>query len=246
MASPKISILYEDAHLLAINKPAGLLSIPGRYDVNKPNVKHIIEKKYDKAWVVHRLDKDTSGLICFALTEETHRLLSLQFESRTVEKKYWAIVHGRPPSLEGTINKPIAQHPYTTGKMAISPKGKKAVTHYRAIEVFRHFSLLECQIETGRTHQIRVHLESLGCPIAGDGLYGKSKTLLLSTIKQKGFKLRKGESERALLSRQALHAVQLKLTHPFTEQAISFEAPLPKDMNATLNQLRKWNKENTF
>jgi 23S rRNA pseudouridine1911/1915/1917 synthase len=242
MARPKLSILHEDEHMLVINKPAGLLSIPDRYDAQKPNARHMLEKKYGKIWVVHRLDKNTSGLVCFALHEAAHKSLSAQFEDRTVEKQYWAIVYGRPPATEGTIEKPIAPHPYIRGKMAINPKGKNATTHYRAIETFGHYALLECQIETGRTHQIRVHLESLGCPIAGDGLYGKSDTLFLSAIKQRGFKLSKGTSERALLNRQALHAIKLKLVHPFDEQAMSFEAPLPKDMSATLNQLRKWNK----
>ncbi len=235
----KINIIYEDDHLLVVNKPPLLLSIPDRYSPDKPNLKYFLQKQYDKVLTVHRLDKETSGVICFAKDERTHRELSLQFEKRQVQKSYLAIVDGQVGEDEKTIEKPIAHGSSGSGKMVISSKGKSSLTTLKVLERFPQFTLLEIQIHTGRTHQIRVHLESIGYPLAVDRLYGRRSELFLSSIKLKRYKLGKGQEERPLISRCPLHAHSLTINHPSTKEKMTFEAPLPKDMKALLNQLRK-------
>lgn len=239
----KIERLFEDDTLLIVNKPPDLLTIPDRFDASKPNLYHLLSEQYEeKIFIVHRIDRETSGIICFAKTEEVHKHLSQQFEGRTVDKTYLALVEGKPNPLEGTINKPIGPHPTQAGIMTVIRSGKPAVTDYKTVEIFKVFSLVEANIKTGRTHQIRVHFKSIGHPLAVDPLYGKREAFYLSEIKHRSYQLGKDQEERPLMSRTTLHAYQLMLDHPVTGERMTFHAPLPKDFQAVVNQLRKWGK----
>jgi len=238
----KIQILFEDADLIIINKPPGLLTIPDRYAPEKLNLFSHLANKYGKIFTVHRLDKETSGVLCFAKNETAHRHLSLQFESRKIGKIYLVLVEGRLHREEGVIDKPIAAARPHSGKMVISKKGKPAITTYKVVEFFNNYTLLEASIKTGRTHQIRVHFESIGYPLAVDSIYGRKSGFFLSDLKLRKYKLGKGQEEKPLMSRLSLHARQLRLLHPVTEEPMSFEASLPKDFKAVIKQLQKWGK----
>jgi 23S rRNA pseudouridine955/2504/2580 synthase/23S rRNA pseudouridine1911/1915/1917 synthase len=236
----KIDTLYEDDDLLIVNKPAGLLVLPDRYKHELPSLNKILEAKTgQKIWIVHRLDKDTSGVICFAKNEVMHRYLSILFQERGVNKFYAGLVSGIVVPPEGRIESPIAEHPAIAGKMAVSKKGKLAVTDYKVVEQWPLYALLQFQIHTGRTHQIRVHMQSIGHPIVSDELYGDGKPFLLSQIKRKYNMSGKDEQEKPLLGRLALHAYRLEFEKE-DGTFISAEAPLPKDMAACVNQLNKW------
>ncbi|MEQ8707126.1 MAG: RluA family pseudouridine synthase [Phaeodactylibacter sp.] len=243
MPKYKPEIIYQDDELLVVNKPTGLLTLPDRFKPDeKPNLKTQLDQAFGKVWTVHRLDRETSGLLVFALNEESHRSLSSQFQERTVEKTYLAILDGCPSEDQGTIDRPLGPNPAKPGQMMVVRKGKPSVTHFKVIEAFRQFALVSFQIETGRTHQIRVHAASIGHPLAVDAFYGRRENLYLSEIKRRGFQLGKTQEERPLLSRIALHSSQLSFTHPTTQELLTLEAPLPKDLRAVLNQLRKWGK----
>ncbi len=238
-----IELIFADEALLLVNKPPELLTIPDRFEASKPNLYQLLSAQFEeKIYVVHRLDRETSGIICFAKTEAAHRHLSRQFEERTADKLYLALVDGRPNPPEGTIDKPIGPHPTQAGKMAVIRDGKTAITEYRTVEVFKAFAMVEARIKTGRTHQIRVHFKSIGHPLAVDPLYGKREALYLSEIKHRSYQLGKDQEERPLMSRTTLHAFQLSFEHPLTGEQMIFSAPLPKDFQAVLNQLRKWGK----
>ena len=238
----KLEIIYEDDHILLINKPADLLTIPDRFDALKPSIYGGLNAIYGKVFIVHRLDRETSGIIIFAKNEEAHRHLSIQFEKHETDKIYLALLDGALHQDEGEIDKPIAPHISVPGRMVIAKRGKESLTLYKVIEKFKHFTLVEANIKTGRTHQVRIHFQSTGYPLAVDSLYGRRNVLLLSEIKSKGVKLGKYEEERPIMSRTTLHAFRLTFQHPATLERMSFEAPLPKDFNALLNQLRKWGK----
>jgi 23S rRNA pseudouridine1911/1915/1917 synthase len=230
-------IIFENDDLIALNKPAGLLSIPDR-EGKETSLKKLLQGKFEKIFTVHRLDKDTSGLILFAKNEETHKHLSLQFEERQTEKLYLGLVNGTPSPPSGSINSHIAEHPGKKGVMVINHKGKEALTDYQLLEDFKIYSWMQFRIHTGRTHQIRVHMKDIGHPILCDEIYGDGKPVLLSSFKSK-FKLSKNEEqERPLLARLALHAWRLKFTDTKAE-IINLEAPVPKDLRATLQQLEK-------
>jgi 23S rRNA pseudouridine1911/1915/1917 synthase len=231
------SIVFENDNFIAINKPAGLLSIPDRTQ-SEPSLKDMLLHKYGTIFTVHRLDKDTSGMIVFAKNETTHKFLSLAFEERRVEKYYQGIVHGSPTEKKGTIDAPISEHLHQKGLMVIHRNGKPSVTDYEVIEDYKSFSLLQFQLHTGRTHQIRVHCKNIGHPLACDDLYGDGKPVLLSSLKKK-YKLSKhDEEERPMLNRLALHSYCLKFWD--TEgKAFNLIAELPKDMRALLQQLKK-------
>lgn len=235
-------ILYEDDALVMVNKAPGELTIPDRHHPETFNLQHWLHRRYGRIWVVHRLDRDTSGILCFARTAEAHRHLSRQFEERTVSKTYLALVDGRPYPAEGLVDRPIGPHPTQAGKMAVRRRGKNARTAYRCVEAFRQFALLELQLYTGRTHQARVHLAHLGHPLAVDPLYGKRAAFFLSEVKGRRYRLGKNREERPLLRRHPLHAYRLAFTHPLSGLPQRFEAPLPKDFSALLRQLRKWGK----
>jgi len=238
----KVSILHEDEDLIIVNKPARYLSIPDRHDETKPNVLGYLNHKYGKVFTVHRLDKETSGILCFAKNEIAHKVLSKQFQERTVEKIYYALVDGILTPTEGKIDQAIAPHPARPGKMMVSNKGKKSLTTYQVIEQFKTFALVEANIKTGRTHQIRVHFEAIGFPLAVDALYGTRTEFLLSEVKLRKFKLGKDQVERPLMTRTTLHAYRLVIDQPTTQKRLIFEAPLPKDFAAVVKQLQKWNK----
>lgn len=240
MGKVKIELLHADEEVLLVNKPADFLSVPDRYDPDLPNLKHHLSDRYDQVWPVHRLDKDTSGVICFARNEEAHRHLSQQFANHSPIKHYLALAEGSIPQPEGDLQFPLAPHPGKVGRMSVSNKGQEAHTTFRVLESFGSCTWLEVQLRTGRTHQIRVHFQAYGYPLVADPFYGKRTAFYLSSIKRKRFNLRTDEQERPLLSRTALHASSLEIVHPGSGESLKVEAPLPKDLRAVLNQLRKW------
>ncbi len=240
MGKPKIDILHEDEAVVLVNKPPGMLTIPDRYDPSLPNLLHWLKSRWDSIYVVHRLDKDTSGILCFARTEAAHKHLSLQFQQRTVDKHYLALVDGIPQPATGTIDLPIAKSKTSGAKMVVGQNGKPALTLYETVEVFGQHALLALNIKTGRTHQVRVHMEAIGHPLVVDPMYGRRGAIYLSEIKGRRFKRSKGEEERPLVSRVTLHSHRLVFDHPSTEERISFEAEPPKDFRALVRQLGKW------
>ncbi|MBS1584171.1 MAG: RluA family pseudouridine synthase [Bacteroidetes bacterium] len=235
-----IDILYEDDDILIANKPAGLLVIPDRFNSALPSLNKMLEHKLgQQIWVVHRLDRDTSGVICFAKTEQSHKYLSKLFMERDVAKYYIGLVNGRVVPEEGRIEKAIVEHPHVKGKMVVAKRGKLSVTDYKVMEQWPLYSLVEFRIHTGRTHQIRVHMQSIGHPIVCDELYGDGKPFFLSTIKRKYRLSENEEAERPLLHRLALHAWRLEFKKEDGTE-IQTEAPLPKDIGACVKQLNKW------
>lgn len=233
-------ILFENDDFIALNKPAGLLSIPDR-EGKEISLKKMLQEKYGQIFTVHRLDKDTSGLIVFAKNEETHRHLSRQFEERLTDKLYVGLVIGSLPETSGSINAAIAEHPGKKGVMVINRKGKEALTDYEVLQDLKIYSWVQFRIHTGRTHQIRIHMKDLGNPIVCDELYGDGKPVLLSSFKSK-FKLSKNElEERPILGRLGLHAWRLKFSD-MANKLVDLEAPVPKDLRATLQQLEKRKK----
>ena len=235
-------IIFEDEDLVVVNKSPLILTIPDRFAPEKPNLYHLLGERYEKIFTVHRLDKETSGILVFAKTEEAHKHLSEQFSGRTVEKIYYALVEGHLHQEEGVIDKFIAPHPQHPDKMVIATRGKRSVTHFKVVEYFKNYTLVEANIKTGRTHQIRVHFQAIGYPLAVDAMYGRKDVFLLSQVKMSKYRLGKNEEERPLMARSSLHAWQLTFEHPRTGEPMVFEAPLPKDFAAVLQQLRKWGK----
>jgi len=238
----QIETIYEDDDLIIVNKPAGLLVVPDRFNAELPSLNKVMEAKTGKKiWVVHRLDRDTSGVICFAKNEHAHRYLSILFQERDVDKFYAGLVNGIVIPPEGRIESPIAEHPAVHGKMIVSKRGKIAVTDYKVVEQWPLYSLLQFQIHTGRTHQIRVHMQSIGHPIVCDELYGDGQPFKLSNIKRKYRLSEKDEEERPLLARLALHAYRISFIKEDGQEIVA-EAELPKDMAACVKQLNKWAK----
>ena len=195
-------IVFENDDFVVLNKPSGLLSIPDR-EGKEVSLKTLLQEKYGQIFTVHRLDKDTSGIIVFAKNEATHKHLSKQFEERQTEKIYVGLVIGSPANKKGSIDLSIAEHPAKKGLMIINRKGKEALTDYEVLEDFGIYSWMQFQIHTGRTHQIRVHMKDIGHPIVCDELYGDGKPVFISSLKNK-FKLSKNElEERPILNRLA-------------------------------------------
>jgi 23S rRNA pseudouridine955/2504/2580 synthase/23S rRNA pseudouridine1911/1915/1917 synthase len=232
-------IIYKDADLMAINKPSGWLTIPDRHDAELYSVKSWFEAKGEKIFIVHRIDRDTSGLLLLARNAEAHKYYNTLFEQRTLKKTYYGLVVGSVAEDQGVYDQPIEPHPTLLGKMRVGRKGKPAITHYTVEERFRGYTWVKFQIETGRTHQIRVHLYNAGHSLVCDPLYGTPDPILLSSFKRKFNMSKKEEEERPLLSRLALHAYSVDLVNRQGE-AHTFIAPLPRDLDATLKQLRKW------
>jgi 23S rRNA pseudouridine1911/1915/1917 synthase len=230
-------ILVENDRFIVINKPAGLLSIPDRMGKDI-SLKVLLQQKYGSIFTVHRLDKETSGVIIFAKDEETHKFLSVAFEERQVEKYYLGIVHGIVPEKKGTIDEAIMENSGKRGTMIVHKKGKTAVTDYEVVEELGKFSLLKFQIHTGRTHQIRVHMQFLGHPIVCDEIYGDPTPILVSSFKPRYNLSKKEDEERPILARLGLHAERLKFSDA-GGAVYNLEAPVPKDMRALLQQLRK-------
>jgi 23S rRNA pseudouridine1911/1915/1917 synthase len=232
------TVLEETEDYIAINKPTGMLTLPDRHDAELESLRGWMQQKFGQIWVIHRLDKDTSGLILFAKNEDAHKYYSKLFEFREVKKIYKGIVSGRPLQASGSIDAPITDHPAKNGTMVVFKKGKPSLTDYVLEKTWNQFSLLQFDLHTGRTHQIRVHCKHLGHPIVCDPLYGDGKPVLLSSIKKK-FKLSKTEEEeRPILNRLGLHAFSLDFVNR-QGKPVHLEAPVPKDMEALMRQLEK-------
>lgn len=236
----KGNIIYEDVSLLVVEKPAFMLSIPDRFSPEKENLLDLLRETREEVFTVHRLDRETSGIILFAKTREAHRDLSLQFEKREVSKKYLALVDGAVMEEEGRIEQPIGESQSHPGKMEITKRGKPSLTLYKALERFKGYTLVEADIQTGRTHQIRVHFAAIGHPLTVDSLYGQREAFFLSEIKGKKFQLGKYQEERPLMTRTTLHAWRLQFRHPESGEMMDIQSELPKDFAALLNQMRKW------
>lgn len=231
-----LDVLYEDEHVFVLDKPAGLVVHPGAGNPAGTLVNALLHRdpgldKLPRAGIVHRLDKDTSGVMVVARTLPAHTALVAQLSAREVHRQYLAVVVGALVS-GGTVAAAIDRHPRDRLRMAVREDGKDAVTHYRLRERFRAHTALECRLETGRTHQIRVHMAHLKHPIVGDPLYGGS------------LRLPKGASEELIAAlrafrRQALHAEVLAFAHPVTGAPVRCEAPLPTDMQALMQLLRE-------
>jgi RluA family pseudouridine synthase len=224
---------------VVVNKPSGLLAIPDRYDESLPSVKSLVRERFGHAYTVHRLDRDTSGVMIMALTPEAHKALSMQFEGHAVTKTYLAVVSGVVDRDEIAIDIPIAADTRRKGLMKPSAKGKEAHTILRVLERFRLATLVECDLITGRQHQIRVHCSAIGHPLLVDPDYGRTEAFLLSTIKRR-YNLAKGKEERPIIDRLTLHARRIGFTHPATGEHLTVEAEPPKDFQATLQVLRKY------
>lgn len=231
-------IIFENDDFLAVNKEPGMLTIPDRHDETQLSLYKILTQKYGKIFIVHRLDRDTSGLILFAKNEATHKYLSQLFEQRNIEKNYLGIVRGSMPHKKGSINEPIAEHPFRKGEMAISKKGKPSLTDYEVLEDYGIYSLVQFDIHSGRTHQIRVHTKSIGHPLICDDVYGDGKAILLSSFKKKYKLSQHDEEERPIINRLGLHSHSLSFTD-LNHKKHTIEAELPKDMKALLQQLKK-------
>jgi 23S rRNA pseudouridine1911/1915/1917 synthase len=234
-----LTILHEDAHLLVLDKPAGMTVHPAAGRRSGTLVNALLHHVRDlsgvggvlRPGIVHRLDRGTSGLMVVAKDDETHRALAAQFASRRVEKEYLAIVHGVPRARQGIIEAAIGRDPVHRKKMSVrAPRGREARSAYAVVEVLDGAALLRVRIHTGRTHQIRVHLASLGHPVAGDATYGGART---PSSRRPG-----ARAALAALGRPALHAARLAFTDPASGQARRFESPLPADLEDLLRVLR--------
>ena len=217
-----LAIVYEDDTLIVVDKPAGLVVHPGSGNWQGTLANALLHHAPSlatvaRAGIVHRLDKDTSGLLVVAKTPTAQTDLVRQLQARTVRREYLALVHGRL-AHGGSIDAPIARHPVKRTSMAVVPTGKRAVTHYEIRERFASCTLLECRLETGRTHQIRVHLAALHHPLVGDPSYGRRSSIAFH--------------------RQALHAWRLGLAHPVTRKPMSWQSPLPEDFATLLASMR--------
>jgi len=235
----KLNIIFENDHFIVLNKPAGLLSVPDRTQ-SQVSLKDLLLQKYGTIYTVHRLDKDTSGIIVFAKDEATHKELSQLFEGREVEKYYLGLVQGNPETTQGSVDAAMMEHPAKNGKMITHAKGKASLTDYEVLENFRVYSWVRFRIHTGRTHQIRVHMQHIGHSIVCDELYGNGEPVLLSSLKRNYHLSKKEDAERPILSRLGLHSAELKFT--LSGDAYHFEAELPKDLKALLQQLAKLKK----
>jgi RluA family pseudouridine synthase len=246
----EVSVLHEDEHLLALDKPAGLLTSPDRYDPERPNLMKLLHRGIEQGarWAAerglaylmnaHRLDFDTSGVILLAKTKPVLVKLADLFGSTKPVKTYAALASGSPAEDKFEIKAALAPHPTRPGLMRVDDRrGKKSHTRFVVRERFGAFTLLACQPLTGRTHQIRAHLRHARLPLVGDALYG-GRPLLLSQLKR-DYRLKPGAVERPLLARAALHAEALELPHPVTGESVRITAPWPKDLTVAVKYLRR-------
>ncbi|MEW6772162.1 MAG: RluA family pseudouridine synthase [Bacillota bacterium] len=222
-----LDVVYEDRYLLVVNKPRGMVVHPGAGHNRGTLVNALLYHCDDlsgingvlRPGIVHRLDKDTSGLLMVAKNDAAHLALAAQLKARQVRREYLALVHGRVKDEAGTVAAPVGRHPRDRQKMAVTPRGRPAVTHYTVAERFSDHTLLRLRLDTGRTHQIRVHLAHIGYPVVGDPKYGRARSHLG-------------------LDGQFLHAGVLGFTHPASGEFLSFEASLPPELDAVLAKLR--------
>ncbi|NBO69385.1 MAG: RluA family pseudouridine synthase [Bacteroidetes bacterium] len=241
----KPEIIHEDEMLVIVSKPAGMLTIPDRFDKSFPNIRAFLLDLYSDIYTVHRLDRDTSGILLFAKNADAHKHLSMQFEHQLIEKTYTAIVRGIVSKDQQEIDIPLIADTRKKGLMRPSARGKDSFTYIHVEKRFRIATLLQCKPKTGRLHQIRVHLSAIGYPLLVDPDYGSSSEFRLSTIKKK-FNVGKNQEERPLLSRTPLHSTSIEFLHPATENKVKFSTDLPKDMSATLNVLSKYAPYKSF
>ena len=231
-----LTILFEDEHLLVVDKPAGLVVHPaaGNFDGTLVNalLHHCAGRLSGiggvaRPGIVHRIDKDTSGLLVVAKTDVAHESLAKQFAAHSIDRRYLAIVNGIPKTSGGSIDAPLARSATNRKKIAIveGHRGKRAVTHWRRLEALKDAALVECRLETGRTHQVRVHMASIGHPLIGDPVYGRSSKTHGKILKELQF------------HRQALHATELGFTHPVTKHRLSFTSAMPPDMQELMSAL---------
>jgi RluA family pseudouridine synthase len=237
--NPADFVLWTDDAILVVNKPPGLLTLPDGYNPDLPHLATILEPLYGPIWIVHRLDKETSGVLVLARNAAAHRDLNTQFEKRQISKTYHALAAGNPEWEEKSVKLALQPDGDRKHRTVIDARfGKNSITHLRVVKRFRAYTLIEAVPETGRTHQIRAHLAGEGFPIAGDALYGDGEGVFLSRVKPD---YRQGKiPEKAILDRLALHARSLVFTHPISGEEIYFEAPYPRDFEKTLRQLRKY------
>ncbi len=232
-----LEIVYEDDHLLVVDKPAGLVVHPaaGNFDGTLVNaLLHHCRGRLSgiggvaRPGIVHRIDKDTSGLLVVAKTDRAHEGLAKQFAAHSIERRYLAIANGIPNPTTGTVDAPLARSAQNRKKVAIveADRGKRAVTHYRLLEALKDAALLECQLETGRTHQVRVHMASIGHALLGDPVYGRTRPAHREVLKELGF------------NRQALHAAVIGFVHPVDRKNCRFESKIPEDMQRLFSILR--------
>jgi 23S rRNA pseudouridine955/2504/2580 synthase/23S rRNA pseudouridine1911/1915/1917 synthase len=240
MKHKAFEIIFEDDDVLVLNKKAGILSIPDRYNDDKINLYTLLTSYRGEIYPLHRLDRDTSGVMIYAKNDIAHKDLSDQFQERTVKKIYLAIVEGRLAEDSGKIETALAQSAYQKDKVVVVKKGKEAITYFKVLEKFDQHTFIEVDIKTGRQHQIRVHMAHIGHPLSVDKKYGNREALYAYDIKKRKFNYKQDSPIRPLLNRHSLHAHKLIISHPTTKEKITFEATLPKDMKAVLNQLKKW------
>ncbi|MBV8687213.1 MAG: RluA family pseudouridine synthase [Alphaproteobacteria bacterium] len=231
-----LDIVFEDDHLLVVDKPAGMVVHPaaGNFDGTLVNalLHHCAGRLSGiggvaRPGIVHRIDKDTSGLLVVAKTDVAHEGLAAQFARHSIDRRYQAVVAGLPNPAEGKVDAPLARSSANRQKMAVveGERGKRAVTHYRLVRPLRESALVECRLETGRTHQVRVHMASIGHPLLGDPAYGRTRPAHRELLKRLHFE------------RQALHAAELGFIHPVTRAALSFKSAVPSDMQELLSAL---------
>jgi 23S rRNA pseudouridine1911/1915/1917 synthase len=231
-----VSIVYEDEHLLVVDKPAGMVVHPAAGNPDGTLVNALLHHcagrlsgigGVARPGIVHRIDKDTSGLLVVAKTDLAHEGLAAQFARHDLHRLYLAVVAGLPNPPSGTVDAPLARSSANRQKMAIveGGRGKRAVTHYRLLRPLDQAALVECRLETGRTHQVRVHMASLGHPLVGDPVYGRTRTAHRELLKKLGF------------ARQALHAAELGFRHPVSKENLSFKSAVPSDMQELLSAL---------
>ncbi|MBN8807664.1 MAG: RluA family pseudouridine synthase [Sphingomonas sp.] len=220
-------VAFEDEHLIVIDKPAGLVVHPAAGNLDGTLVNALLHHcggslsgigGVARPGIVHRIDKDTSGLMVAAKTDRAHEGLAKQFADHSIDRRYKAIVGGRPIPPTGSVDAPLARSPHDRKKVAIVRTGKRAVTHYRMLEPLADAALLECRLETGRTHQVRVHMASIGHALLGDPVYGRTKPAHRKVLETLNFR------------RQALHAARLGFIHPISKHALSFDSDMPADM----------------
>jgi len=236
MKCPLFSLVYEDENIAAVDKSSGIAVSPDRWDISKERLDKLVEESLglQKIYTVHRIDRETSGLVVFAKNSETHKSFSMAFENREIKKRYIAVVCGRPSWKETACDLALVPNGNKKHLTIIDRfRGKKALTSFRLLGSARNYSVLEALPETGRIHQIRVHLAALGHPVVCDELYGNAKPVLLSAIKRswRGDPL----EERPLLARLGLHAAELFIP----EMNLLLKAPLPRDMSALVRQMEK-------